>query len=360
MALRIPFANDAKTYDFAYLRYLAETLLNSEGVANYNTDLVVTPAATLLKVDISAGAAWVKGDSGTPGMGLSQGLYSVVNDASVPNAVTLATADATNPRLDQIVLKVRDSVDLASGADDAIFEVVTGTPTGGATLLNRTGATALGSDRLRLADVLVPAAATNLTAANVRDRRIPAKGVATAYIPMAEGTTSATYAELTTPDQMEVYVPPHAFVRLTYSAEVKRATQNGAASIYVVDNSANTPVTTQLKSYFPNIAAGVVQDASITGTNYGAMVTQANVAAWGSQPFTNSAANSADVSGAAGSILSGTDGTSVYAGNSVLVHGLAGGATYSFSVRYKVTAGGTVTARFRRMGIEVVGNGRSA
>ncbi len=360
MTLRTPAFNDAKTYGAEYLRHLAETMLNSEGVANYATDFVVTPAASLLKVDVAAGAAWVKGDSGTPGMGISQGLYSVVNDATIANAVTLAAADPTNPRLDQIVLRVRDSADLATGADDALIEVVTGTATGGATLLNRTGAAALGNDRLRLADVLVPATATNLVGANVRDRRIPAKGVATSYISAAEATTSTTYTDLTTPDLIEAYVPNNAFVRLTYSAEVKRATQNGQATIYLIDYSTSTPTVTQLKTYTLAGAAVAVQDVTISATAYQAMITQANVTAWGTQPFTNPANSGADVAGVAtGMILSTGDGSQILPGNPILIHGLPAG-NYGFAVRYKVTAGGTVTARFRRLAVEVVGNGRSA
>lgn len=175
MTLRTPAFNDAKIYGFEWLRYNTE-IDNQEGVLNAG-DLKTTAAAGGgMRVDVAAGAALVKGDSGVPGTGLSQGLFIVVNDAAIANAVTLAAAHATLPRIDQIVLRVRDSSDLGSGADDAIIDFVTGTATSGATLDNRNGAAALPADCLRLADVLIPAAAVAVIAGNVRDRRLWAKG----------------------------------------------------------------------------------------------------------------------------------------------------------------------------------------
>lgn len=176
MTLRTPAFNDAKSYGFEWLRALLEMGDVQEGVYGAG-DLKVTAAgAGGQRVDIAAGTALVKGDSGVPGTGLTQGLFMVVNDALVANAVTLNASDATNPRIDQIVLRVRDSSDLGSGADDAVFEVVTGAPTAGATLDNRNGAGALPADRVRLADVLVPAASSAVVAGNVRDRRPWARG----------------------------------------------------------------------------------------------------------------------------------------------------------------------------------------
>lgn len=176
MALRTPAFNDAKTYKFGWLRYLAETGDLQEGVIAAG-DMKVTPAgAGGQRVDIAAGAAYVKGDSGIAATGLSQGLFLIVNDAAVASAVTLNASDPTNPRIDQICLRLRDSTDLATGADDATFLVVSGTATAGATLDNRNGAAALPNDYLRLADVLVPAASSAVTAANVRDRRPWARG----------------------------------------------------------------------------------------------------------------------------------------------------------------------------------------
>jgi hypothetical protein len=177
MTLRTPAFNDARTYGFEWLRASTEALDIQEGVVN-SGDLKVTAAvAGLQRVDIAAGAAFVKGDSGTPGTGLTQGLYYVVNDASVANAVTLTASNGSNPRLDQIIMRVLDTSDLGSASDTAVFEVVTGTATAGATLDNRTGAAALPNDAIRLADVLVPAGSTATSAGNIRDRRPWARGL---------------------------------------------------------------------------------------------------------------------------------------------------------------------------------------
>lgn len=78
----------------------------------------------------------------------------------------IGASDPTNPRIDQIVLVpgVTDSVAPTTA-------VIPGTPTAGATLLNRNGAAALPVGRMRIADVLVGAAATQILTANIFDRR---------------------------------------------------------------------------------------------------------------------------------------------------------------------------------------------
>jgi hypothetical protein len=175
MALRTPAFNDARTYGFEWLRNMLEGALQ-EGVFDTNDFKVTAAAAGLQRVDVAAGRALVKGDTGVPTAGLSQGLYLIVNDAAIANAVTLTAAHATLPRLDQITLRVRDSADLGSPADDAVLEVVTGVPTAGATLDTRNGAAGVPNDAIRIADVLVPAASTAVVAGNVRDRRPWARG----------------------------------------------------------------------------------------------------------------------------------------------------------------------------------------
>lgn len=175
MALRDTTFLDSKTYGFEWLRLLAELALQ-EGVLNAGDFKVTAAAAGGQRVDVAAGVALVKGDSGTPGTGLSQGLYAQVNDASIASAVTLNASDGTNPRVDQIILTVNDSSDLGSAGNTPTLSVVTGTPTAGATLDNRSGAGALPSNAIRLADVLVPAGSTAVTAGNVRDRRQWARG----------------------------------------------------------------------------------------------------------------------------------------------------------------------------------------
>ena len=196
MALKTPAFNDAKSYGFEWLRALLETHLQ-EGVFAAGDCKVTAAAAGGMRVDVAAGMAAIKGDSGVPGTGLSQGLYLVVNDAAIANALTFSASHATLPRLDQVVLRVRDSSDLGSGADDAVLEIVEGVATAGATLDNRTGAAALPNDRLRLADVLIPAASVAVAAGNVRDRRPWARGAYRRIIRNAiYSTASSTRADI--------------------------------------------------------------------------------------------------------------------------------------------------------------------
>lgn len=134
-------------------------------------DYAVT-LTTLLGISIAPGVAYI------PGLNVvDQGAYRqrMVSAA----ALTDDPANATNPRLDQVILRVMDSTADTSGLQEGRIEIATGTATAGATLDNRTGAadlTALAENSksvVLLADLLVPAAATSFTGANLRDRRIP-------------------------------------------------------------------------------------------------------------------------------------------------------------------------------------------
>lgn len=133
----------------------------AEGVL-WSGDMVVSQrgAGANLSVDVSAGQALVQGDSIA-----YQGLYYVLNDATT-NVTGFSAADATNPRIDRVALRVRDAFH-GDAANDAAFVVLTGTATAGATLANLTGAPAIPNNELLLANVLVPNGATTITTANI-------------------------------------------------------------------------------------------------------------------------------------------------------------------------------------------------
>lgn len=154
------FAN-ARTYDAEFDRMLAQAyLLNGEGIASTSAptgttlpgDLLVTTAGSGLNVSAAAGRAFVQGDGRS-----TQGAYFCY--VPTANTVTLSTADATNPRIDQIILAV-DDADVSGSATQWRPDKVTGTPTVGATLANLSGAGALPATAIRLAYVLVPAGFT--------------------------------------------------------------------------------------------------------------------------------------------------------------------------------------------------------
>lgn len=145
-----------------------------EGVVDSGSYEVTQRAAGAnMTVDVAASTgngAYVQGDAVT-----SQGLYYVPPHSAVVN-LDIGAADATNPRVDQIVLRIYDDTHDASGANKAQVYVVAGTATGGATLDNRSGAASLPSSAIRLADVLVAAGATSVSNSSIRDRRPWARG----------------------------------------------------------------------------------------------------------------------------------------------------------------------------------------
>jgi hypothetical protein len=175
MTLSIPFPSATEEYGPGWLRYLAETGLQ-EGVVGAGDLKVAAAAAGGMRIDVAAGTAFVKGDAGVPETGVSQGLFMAVNSASIPNAVTLPASNGSNPRIDQIALRVRDKNDLGDGVDDLAVLYLAGSATAGATLDNRNGAAALPASHVRLADIIVPAGSTAVAAGNIRDRRPWARG----------------------------------------------------------------------------------------------------------------------------------------------------------------------------------------
>jgi hypothetical protein len=154
-------------YDAIDVRRLATDPDLGEGVATYGTYRVSQRAAGAnLSVDINQDDfAYVRGDAVS-----FQGIYKVAPHATTVNE-TISAADATNPRIDRVVLEVKDSTHDASGSNLAQTRVVTGTPTGGATLDNLTGAGAVPNSALLLADVLVAATDTSISNSEIRDRR---------------------------------------------------------------------------------------------------------------------------------------------------------------------------------------------
>lgn len=136
-------------------------------------DFKVTQRASSanMSVDVAAGFALVSAND--PG---NLGLYHIQNDATV-NVPFVATE--SNPRIDQVVLTINDSTDGGDPGDTPVLQVIKGTAIGGVTL-DAPGASkgTVPNGSLVLADVLVPANsdATGIITANIRDRRLWARG----------------------------------------------------------------------------------------------------------------------------------------------------------------------------------------
>lgn len=114
----------------------------------------VTPA---MSVTVAAGSAWIQSQSA------SGGCYAVVNDAAYTVAIT--TAHATLGRRDLIVARVYDA-EITGALNQWTLEIVTGTPAGSPV------APAVPAGAMKLATVLVGAAVTSISNANITDSRV--------------------------------------------------------------------------------------------------------------------------------------------------------------------------------------------
>ena len=131
------------------------------------TDCQVTASGGSLKVVTSTGELWVPGtNSGTT----TQGAYYF--RVSAAETSTPAAADATNPRIDAVVARVKDQA--YNGAENlGELELAKGTAKSGATLGNlsggpgQTGGPALAENAYVLAYILIPAKATTITSTEI-------------------------------------------------------------------------------------------------------------------------------------------------------------------------------------------------
>ncbi len=154
--------------------------LMGPGVVDYDSFRIrQRVAGANMSVDCVAASvlnrAWVRhGSTISDGVSASSdaGLYYVDYNSSTILNLDIAAADPTNPRIDSIYLAIEDA-QAAGSNNQATVRVVAGTPTGGATLDNRTGAGSApaGMGSILLADILVPAASSSVVTANIRDRR---------------------------------------------------------------------------------------------------------------------------------------------------------------------------------------------
>lgn len=154
----------AEAYDAKYDRTIFSDLLG-QGVADATHYAVTINAG--LQLSVAPGIAYVNGAHV-----FDQGMYR----QRIQNAVLISVGahHATLPRLDQVILRIMDGAHDASTKYEGRIEVIPGTPTAGATLVNRAGANPLtnldeDSDNiLLLSDVLVPATSGAVTLADKR------------------------------------------------------------------------------------------------------------------------------------------------------------------------------------------------
>lgn len=136
---------------------LSRAFLRTGVVTGQLSDLLVTSDGSGMSVSVASGQAQVEG-------------FTFVNDAAL--ATTIATANATNPRIDTVVAR------LDRAANSVVLAVVAGTPavTPARPVLSATDALF----EMPLADVRVDAAVGVIAAGKVTDRRTFARNLAAA------------------------------------------------------------------------------------------------------------------------------------------------------------------------------------
>lgn len=178
-----------------------------------------------MSVDVAEGQLVLKGSEGT-----YQGLY--LCEARGTTNLAISAADATNPRRDLIIARVRDSA--YSGATDTFsLEVVTGTPAGSPSDPSLPSGTCF-----VLARVQVAASASSITNANITDLRGNYSTAQYGRAAALGGTIPCTSSTRPT--------SPFAGLRI-YETDTNRTWEhNGSAWVLMSSNGAYTSYTPTL------------------------------------------------------------------------------------------------------------------
>lgn len=342
-----------KTYPFQVLRYLLQQTGIRQGVVG-SGDFVASQkaAGANMSVDIAAGGAWIKGTDVS-----RQGVYHEVNDAVV-NVTGFAAADPTNPRIDQVYLRANDTSIPTGSGDVGSFVIVTGTPTVGATLDNRTGVGAAPPSAMPICDALVPAAATTITTANIRDRRPPSTTLGIS-IPTTETRTNTAYGKMPTADQVaNVEVGPNELIVVVYQATWQESVlAAGRASIFIGANQAKVVVDSSIA---PQVQAARQVGAGGQNVDLPLSTFQAGLASGDSGTYpgdvtTGQIVGTLGKAAGAGYELSGTTAqgpAGLPLGGACLLFAAAG--TYDVSIQFKASSG-NVVAKNRKLWVGVMG-----
>ncbi|MEZ5101160.1 MAG: hypothetical protein R3C15_15440 [Thermoleophilia bacterium] len=255
MALLDPFPIQKADISFGaeYDYRLLDALL-SEGVIG-SGDLAVSQraAGANMSVDVAAGTAVI--DFDTPYGGKRLQRNTAASNSGTPGAAgadwsaTFAAADGSLPRIDRVVLELKDSNVDASGLYRGRFKVVGGVATSGATLTNLNGAAAVPANSLLLANVLIDAAATSITDAKidttVRARALiggaaTLRGAELAYVAPAGGAGDITVTSTSEAAPTDLLVCPSftlpaatdVWVEFYGVFEINTATANAQIAVY--------------------------------------------------------------------------------------------------------------------------------
>ena len=217
-------------------RLTMQALYSTTGTIG-SSSLAVTQSATPgMSVQIASGWAAIVGTTQA-----NMGVYTAYNDAAA--TATIATANATNPRIDLVCLTVNDAYYTGS-TNNVVINVVTGTPAASPTV------PATPANSIALAKVAVGANVTSIVNANITDLRVAVTSNILSAVNLGvnaqTGTTYTTVLSdngsvvtLANASAVGVTIPPYSSVAYPIGAQIS-LTQYGAGQVTISGGSGVT------------------------------------------------------------------------------------------------------------------------
>jgi hypothetical protein len=183
-------------------RLTTQALYATTGIIGSSSLAVTQNSPAGMSVRVAAGWAAIIGTTQA-----NMGAYVAYNDAQT--TLTVTTADPTNPRIDRVVVTVRDAY-YTGAFNDVIFQVLAGTPAGSPT------APAVPANSISLATIAVGAGVTSILTANITDTRVAVtSNLAISSLPSQAGNggkylttdgSTASWATITTDPTSTVFM----------------------------------------------------------------------------------------------------------------------------------------------------------
>jgi len=234
----------AGSYPAQYDRLNAQALFGTTGILGASSLVVTANSPAGMSVLVAAGWCSIIGTTTT-----DMGVYTTYNDAS--QVLTITAADPTNPRIDRVVITVRDAY-YTGAFNDVIFQVVAGTPASSPT------APAIPANSISLATIAVGAAVTQINSGNITDTRVQTTTNVSAQLNISvNAQTGTTYGVLSSDAQkvvtlsnagaITVTIPTNSSQPLPVGTQITfiqintgQVTVQGAGGVSILSNGATT------------------------------------------------------------------------------------------------------------------------